>query len=134
MYRMEGFYPPSFNLRETRKLLIFPVYSVSPNNSACTFNSVESEVISYTAGAAKTPVTHVLCCGQHKPQTKNQSLRRVVHQSQDDDPFGMLRMGAAFDGCPRVTGWEAALHHLGRAMQMGTDVRRAGGEGSGTGR
>lgn len=31
----------------------------------------------------------------------------------------------AFSGCPRVTEWELALHHLGRAMQTSTDEYRA---------
>lgn len=41
-----------------------------------------------------------------------------------------------FGGCPRVTGWEPALHHLGRATQMGTDSCGAmrGEKGRGLGR
>lgn len=133
MCRMEGFYPQSFNFRDSKKLLILPVDSVGPNNSVCTFTSIQSEVIGYTAGAAKVLVTHPLCHGQRKPPQKRLSSAWASTEArmvclgccgQEEHWFGSIWWSPQSD---RVGTHSPSLR---RAKQLGTDdCGAAGGAG-----
>lgn len=102
----------------------------------CTFNSIQSRIISYTTGAAKILVIHPLCHGWHKPQTNRQSLPwasievRTIHlgccgqeehwfrgiwwvlQSQSGNPLSIIWVG------PHRWAQMCMVQHGGRKVEV----------------